>query len=95
MEQLSKERAVDIARRDASARTGVGVAEVTTVGVEQASFPNGVLGAPRGGEMSFDMITEGWRIALEAAGVAFEYRADSRQVRLVGYEGRNHLVFPG
>jgi hypothetical protein len=94
MQKLSKEQVVNIAVRDASARTGVGVASVETVGVEDASFANAALGAPRGGEMSFDMVTAGWRIRLEAGGQRFEYRADGRQVRLVGYEGRNHLVFP-
>jgi hypothetical protein len=94
VEKLSKDKALNIAVHDAAVRTGVGVASVATVGVEDASFPNGALGAPRGGEMSFDMITDGWRIRLEAGGERFEYRADGRQVRLVGYEGRNHLVFP-
>jgi hypothetical protein len=94
VQELSKEQALNIAVRDASERTGVGVASVTTLAVEDASFANAALGAPRGGEMSFDMITEGWRIRLEAAGNRFEYRADRRQVRLVDYEGRNHLVFP-
>jgi len=92
MEQLSKERAVEIARQDAAERTGVSSVEVAEV--ESASFPNAALGAPRSGEMSFDMVTQGWRISVEAAGRTLEYRADGRQVRLVGYEGRNHLVFP-
>jgi hypothetical protein len=94
MQQLTKDQAVSIAVRDASDRTGVGVAAVATVSVEDASFANAALGAPRGGEMSFDMVTTGWRVRLEAGGQRFEYRADPRQVRLVEFEGRNHLVFP-
>ena len=92
MQKLSKEQAVDIAVRDASERSGG--ADVATVGVEDASFPNAALGAAREGEMSFDMMTQGWRIRLEAGGQRFEYRADGRQVRLAGFRGGNHLVFP-
>ena len=91
---MSKEDAVEIAVRDAAERAGVPVSEVSVDSARDASFPNGALGAPREGEMSFDMITSGWAILLTAGGRSFEYRADSRQVRLVGFGGRNHLVYP-
>jgi hypothetical protein len=92
--QLSREQAVDLAVRDAAERTGARRDDVRTKSVEDASYPNGALGAPRDGEMSFDMVTPGWRIRLEAGGSSLEYRADGRQVRLAGFAGRNHLVFP-
>jgi len=50
------------------------------------------LGAPEADEMSAQMISTGWQFDLEAGGKSYEYRADKYQLRLKGYEGRNHLV---
>jgi hypothetical protein len=93
-DELSKEGAVDVAVRDAAARSGVGAADVRVDAAEDSLFPNGALGAPREGEVSFSMMTPGWTILLTAGGRALEYRADSQQVRLVGVGGQNHLIYP-
>ena len=94
-DELSKEAAADAAVRDAAARGGVAVSNVKVDGVEDSLFPDGALGAPREGEVSFSMMTPGWTILVTAGTRSLEYRADSRQVRLVGFEGQNHLVYPG
>ena len=94
-DDLSKESAVDAAVRDAATRAAVAASDVKVDGVEDSLFPDGALGAPREGEISFSMMTPGWTILLTAGARGFEYRADSRQVRLVGFEGQNHLVYPG
>jgi hypothetical protein len=40
------------------------------------------------------METSGWTIRVAAGGRSLEYRANPRQVRLVGYDGGNHVIFP-
>ena len=50
------------------------------------------LGAPEKSEMSAQMISTGWVIQLEAADNTYEYRADKFHLRLVGFEGGNHIV---
>lgn len=91
---LSKQDAVAVATRDAAARLGVAERDVVLDGAEDASYPNAALGAARPGEMSFDVETSGWTIRLAAGVKRLEYRANGRQVRLVHFEGANHLVYP-
>ena len=91
---LSKEDALDIVVRDAAGRAGVDADDVRVESAEDAAFPNAALGAARDGEMSFDMVTNGWTIRVSADGQKFEYRASARQVRLAGGDGRNLVIFP-
>ena len=71
---------------------GVSEAEVSVTNVAEKDFPDMSLGAPEADEMSAQMISTGWQFDLEAGGRSYEYRADKYQLRLRGYEGRNHLV---
>ena len=48
--------------------------------------------AAEDGEMSGQMMTDGWRIQLGAGGKTFEYRADKNQVRLYKYQGKNYRI---
>lgn len=80
------------ARRDLAQRLGIGEGEVTEESVEQTDFPDAALGAPVEDEMSAQVITPGWRIQLAAGGKPYEYRATSRQLRLINLKGRNYRV---
>jgi hypothetical protein len=91
--KLSKEDAVDIAVRDAVTRAGVD-RSAARADASDTTFPNSALGAARPGEWSADMQTSGWTIRVAAGGRSLEYRANPRQVRLVGPDGDNHVVFP-
>jgi hypothetical protein len=91
---LSMNDAKVIAVRDAATRLGVAEPAVSIVAVEPVTYPNAALGAPREGEMSFDVLTSGWAFWLTAGETNLEYRADRRQVRLYKYRGHNHLVYP-
>lgn len=91
--KLSKEEAIDIVVRDAAKRAGVDASEVRAEASE-TTFPNSALGAARPGEMSADMLTKGWSIRAQAGSSSLEYRANARQVRLVGSGGGNQLIFP-
>jgi hypothetical protein len=88
---LSKEDAVEKARKDLAQRLNVDAGAIME-SVEDADFPDMALGAAEEDEMSGQMITSGWRIRLDANGKNYEYRADKNQVRLFGYKGKNYRV---
>ena len=89
---LSKEEAIEKARRDFANRMGVKESEIATESVEETDFPDLALGAGAKGEMSGQMITPGWRIRLKGAGKSLEYRANKNQVRLFNHKGANHRI---
>ncbi len=89
---ISKEEAVEKARKDLAQRLGVSASEIKQQSVEEAEFPDMSLGAPAKDEMSGQMITRGWRIRLQAGNQTFEYRANKNQIRLFGYRGENHRI---
>jgi hypothetical protein len=89
---ISKEEAIQQARRDLAVRLGVTDNEIDKESVEDTEFPDTSLGAGAEDEMSGQMLTPGWRIQLKANGKSFEYRANKHQVRLHNYKGKNYLV---
>jgi len=89
---FDRESAAAAAKQDLARRLGVSEAEVSVTNVAEKDFPDMSLGAPEADEMSAQMISTGWQFDLEAGGRSYEYRADKYQLRLRGYEGRNHLV---
>ena len=90
--KFDRESAAAAAKRDLARRLGVSEGDVSVRNVLEKDFPDMSLGAPESGEMSAQMISTGWQYELEAGGRSYEYRADKYQLRLKGYEGRNHLV---
>jgi len=89
---ISKEEALEKARKDLAQRLGVTTSEIKEQSVEEAEFPDMSLGAPAKDEMSGQMITLGWRIRLQARNQTFEYRANKNQVRLYNYKGQNFAI---
>ena len=89
---FDRDSAAEAAKQDLARRLGVSEAEVSVKNVSEKDFPDMSLGAPEADEMSAQMISTGWQFDLEAGGKSYEYRADKYQLRLKGYEGRNHLV---
>lgn len=89
---VTKDEAVQRARKDLAKRLGVSDDEIEESGVEDADFPDLALGAPVEDEMSGQMITRGWRIRLRAKGDGHEYRANQDQVRLYNYKGDNYKL---
>lgn len=88
---LSKEDAVEKARKDLAGRLNIDAGAIKE-SVEDSDFPDMALGAAEDGEMSGQMITSGWRIRLDANGKNYEYRADKNQVRLYKYKGKNYRI---
>ena len=89
---ISKDGAVENARKDLANRLNIDPADVKQRSVEDDDFPDMSLGAAEDGEMSGQMITSGWRIQLEAQGKTYEYRADKNQVRLYKFKGKNYRI---
>jgi len=89
---ISKDEAVEKARKDLAQRLNVDADTIKQQSVEDSDFPDMALGAGEDGEMSGQMITRGWRIRLDASGKSFEYRADKNQVRLYKYKGKNYRI---
>lgn len=89
---ISKDEAVEKARKDLARRLNVDASAVSEQSVEDSDFPDMSLGAAEDDEMSGQMITRGWRIRLGASGKTYEYRADKNQVRLYGFRGKNYRV---
>jgi hypothetical protein len=89
---ISKDEAIQKARKDLAGRLGIGEDRIAQPSVEDADFPDAALGAASKDEMSGQMITPGWRISFSANGRDFEYRANKHQVRLYNYKGSNYKV---
>ena len=89
---ISKDAAVENARKDLAKRLNLNPADVKERSVEDSDFPDMALGAAEDDEMSGQMITSGWRIQLEAQGKTYEYRADKNQVRLYDFKGKNYRI---
>ena len=89
---LSKDSAVENARKDLAKRLKIDAGDVKEKSVEDADFPDMALGASEDDEMSGQMITRGWRINLEAHGKTYEYRADKNQVRAYKFKGKNYRI---
>jgi hypothetical protein len=89
---LTREQAVERARKDLAARLSVNEDEIKQVSVEDTEFSDMALGASVGGEMSGQMMTSGWRIRLTADGKSFEYRANPNQLRLFNHKGTNYKI---
>jgi hypothetical protein len=89
---ISKDEAVEKARKDLAQRLQLDASEVSEQSVEDDDFPDMALGAAEEDEMSGQMISSGWRIRLVAQGKTFEYRADKNQVRLYQFQGKNYRI---
>jgi hypothetical protein len=89
---ISKDGAVENARKDLAKRLKIDAAHIKEQSVEDSDFPDMSLGAAEDGEMSGQMITRGWRIRLEAEGKTYEYRADKNQVRAYKFKGKNYRI---
>jgi hypothetical protein len=89
---ISKEDAVEKARKDLAQRLNLDASAISEQSVEDSDFPDMSLGAAEDDEMSGQMITRGWRIRLGAGGKTYEYRADKNQLRLYKYKGKNYRI---
>ncbi len=90
--KFDKDSAVAKARQDLAGRLGVSEGEISLVNSSSKEFPDMSLGAPSDGEMSAQMISNGWAIELGHGGKSYEYRGDKYQLRLRNFQGKNYLV---
>lgn len=89
---FTKDEATEAAKHDLAQRLKVDKSKVEELSVTDKDFPDMSLGAATADEMSAQMISSGWEIKLGADGKNYEYRADKYQLRLVDFDGRNHVI---
>ena len=89
---FSKESAVDAAKHDLATRLKIDASDVGVSSAEESEFPNAALGSPTEGEIASMMISEGWKIVLNAEGNSYNYRADQFQLRLHNFNGKNYVI---
>jgi len=88
---FTKESAVAAAKSDLAKRLKINESEISASASDN-DFPDASLGLAGKGEMAAQMISSGWRIDASAKGKSYEYRADKYQLRLKGFEGKNHVI---
>ena len=89
---FNQQSATEQAKQDLANRLGVSAGEIEESSVTETEFPDMSLGAPVEDEMSAQMISSGWKINLTVSGKNYEYRADKYTLRLVDFEGANHII---
>lgn len=89
---FTKDGATQAAKQDLAQRLDVEESSVKELSVAEKDFPDMSLGAAVDGEMSAQMISSGWQIELGVDGQSYEYRADKYQLRLVDFDGQNHVI---
>lgn len=89
---FTRESAAERAKNDLAKRLNIDASDVAEKGISDKEFSDMSLGAAADGEMAAQMIAYGWIINLEAGGKSYEYRADKYQIRLKGFEGKNHII---
>jgi hypothetical protein len=90
--RLTREDATAAAKHDLAKRLDVEEGKIEELSVKEKEFPDMSLGAAADGEMSAQMISNGWVIRLGANGSSYEYRADKYQLRLVNFDGQNYVI---
>lgn len=89
---LNKEIATKEAKEDLANRLGISEDHIKTSSIEDKEFSDMSLGATVGDEFAAQMISYGWSINLSANDKDYEYRGDKYQLRLVDFEGENHMI---
>ncbi|HEX6125837.1 MAG TPA: hypothetical protein VFZ23_10745 [Pyrinomonadaceae bacterium] len=89
---FTRESATERAKQDLAKRLDKDLGSIKELSVEKKDFPDMSLGAATDGEMAAQMISTGWEIKLGANEKTYEYRADKYHLRLVGFQGRNHVI---
>ena len=89
---FTRESAAELAKKDLASRLKISVGEIAEQNITDKDFPDMSLGAATDDEMAAQMISSGWEIVLGADGKNYEYRADKYQLRLVDFDGRNHII---
>ncbi len=71
---------VAAARAALATRANVADSAITVVSVQEVDWRDASIGCPEPGQMYAQVITEGYRIILQASGTNYEYHSDARRV---------------
>jgi hypothetical protein len=89
---LNKDTATQKAKQDLAKRLGISEGDIKISSVDDKEFSDMSLGATVDDEMASQMISYGWSINLNAEKKDYEYRGDKYQLRLVDFDGANHMI---
>jgi hypothetical protein len=81
---MTKEQAVEQAKQAVAARTQLPEAELTLKVATAAEWPNGGLGCPEPGKMYAQVITPGYRVAIEANGRVYDVHVGPSRAAVCG-----------
>jgi len=70
------------AKKDLAARLGISPGNIIVAESGEATWPDASLGMPEPGQMYAQMLTEGFRIVLEAGGKRYEYHFGNGVVKM-------------
>jgi hypothetical protein len=77
----SAAEAAEYAVKDLASWLGMAASSIIVAEAAEAMWPDASLGIPEAGKMYAQMLTEGYRVVLDAAGKKFEYRFGGGSVR--------------
>lgn len=78
----SLDQAVAYAKKDLSGKLGIPADKIKVLESEETYWPDASIGMPEPGKMYAQMLVEGFRIALEAAGKRYEYHFGNGVVKM-------------
>jgi hypothetical protein len=81
MDITSVADAVEYAVKDLSKKLGLGRDAISVAESGEAMWPDASLGMPEHGKMYAQMLTEGFRVVLEAGGKKYEYHFGNGAVK--------------
>ncbi len=82
MNIFSAAGAVVYAKKDLAARLAIPSGDINVLESGEATWPDTSLGMPEPGQAYAQMLTEGFRVVLEAAGTAYEYHFGDGVVKM-------------
>lgn len=77
----SAAEAAEYAVRDLASKLGIRESNITMAESAEMTWPDSSMGMPEPGEMYAQMLTEGFRVVLRAAGKKYEYHFASGTVK--------------
>jgi len=68
---------IDLAKNDLAERLGISEKQIEVVDVAKTTWPDASLGCPKLGVLYIQVVTDGYRILLDANGTIYEYHTDT------------------
>jgi hypothetical protein len=87
------ESLIEKAREDLAKRLSIEITEISLVGAKEVVWPDASLGCPKRGVFYIQVLTDGYRILLDANATTYEYHTDTGE-QVVLCENPEFPIFP-